>query len=109
VWIVERVAVLNDEVAGRPVLVVHDEGQPAARLFLRAVGDRTLHFSRIGATGRATDRETGSVWDLVSGRAVEGPLADALLEPVATTPAYWFAWAAFFPASEIRPLRYAAG
>lgn len=46
------------------------------------------------------DLETESVWT-VEGLAIEGPLAGAQLERVRQVIAYWFAWAAFHPDTEI--------
>ena len=46
------------------------------------------------------DRATGSMWD-VTGRAVAGPLKGAALKPVVHDRTFWFAWAAFFPATRV--------
>ncbi|MFB6240203.1 MAG: DUF3179 domain-containing (seleno)protein, partial [Gemmatimonadota bacterium] len=47
------------------------------------------------------DRGTGSTWTL-DGRAVDGPLEGARLEPVREAyVAFWFAWALFQPETEI--------
>jgi Protein of unknown function (DUF3179) len=47
------------------------------------------------------DADTGSQWDAFDGRAVSGQLAGASLEEVPSSLAYWFAWRAFLPQSEI--------
>lgn len=47
-----------------------------------------------------TDTETGSTWNLF-GKAVSGELMGSQLEPATAYIAYWFAWAAFYPQSEI--------
>ena len=54
------------------------------------------------ATGRAdfTDRETGSRWT-VAGLAVEGPLKGTRLAALPHQDAFWFAWAAFQPDTEL--------
>ena len=52
---------------------------------------REPHHQRVRA-----DAETGSRWD-ITGRAVEGPLEGATLEPVNHGDHFWFAWAAFVP------------
>jgi len=46
-----------------------------------------------------TDNE-GTRWDIF-GRAVSGPRAGTELKPVRSYIAYWFAWGAFFPGTEI--------
>ena len=47
-----------------------------------------------------TDLETGSTWS-VSGRALQGPLAGSSMPAVAHTDPFWFAWAAFYPDTEL--------
>jgi hypothetical protein len=42
----------------------------------------------------------GSRWDVL-GRAVEGPRAGSELKAVKGYTAYWVAWGAFFPGTEI--------
>jgi hypothetical protein len=74
----------------------------------RAVG-ATAAFSRV-AEGRALtfeatadgfrDRETRSTWTFL-GRAVKGPLTGRRLTPIPHVDAFWFAWAAFKPATSI--------
>ncbi|MGA8210093.1 MAG: DUF3179 domain-containing protein [Nocardioidaceae bacterium] len=49
---------------------------------------------------RVEDAETGSSWNVL-GRAVSGPLAGARLQPVTFLDTFWFAWAAFHPATEL--------
>ena len=55
---------------------------------------------REGEDAPITDTQTGSSWD-VTGRAVEGPLAGTVLEPVVHGDHFWFAWAAFVPHTSI--------
>jgi hypothetical protein len=98
----ERSAV-NDDVGGRPVLVLFDGPAQMAVAFDRQVEGRPLGFE-IGEGGvfpfRLRDRDTGTVWDL-TGAAVSGPLAGARLAQVATYSAMWFAWASFNPGTEL--------
>ncbi|MEE8486541.1 MAG: DUF3179 domain-containing protein [Gemmatimonadota bacterium] len=70
-------------------------GQTAA--FLRIVDGQTLTFEATG-DGFYTDHETGTTWDL-AGRATNGPLAGARLEPIPHGNHFWFAWTAFRPQS----------
>ncbi|MBI2016492.1 MAG: DUF3179 domain-containing protein [Candidatus Rokubacteria bacterium] len=46
------------------------------------------------------DRETGTAWNLL-GHALRGPLAGARLRALPHVDAFWFAWAAFHPATTI--------
>lgn len=59
---------------------------------------RHLHFVR--SSDGFTDVETGSTWDLL-GQASGGPLAGQALTPVAHDDTFWFAWAAFLPATRV--------
>ena len=47
------------------------------------------------------DVETGSKWNIL-GQAVEGPLEGTQLTHVVHANHFWFAWAAFFPFTEVR-------
>ena len=90
-------AAVNDEVAGRAVLVVFDRAAQMAVAFDREVAGQRLSFDVLEATGfpfRVRDRETGTAWDL-TGAAAAGPLQGRRLDQVATYSAMWFAWAAF--------------
>ena len=50
--------------------------------------------------GRIVDVETGSTWS-VTGEALDGPLAGETLTAVPHTDPFWFAWAAFYPETEV--------
>ncbi|MGQ0752131.1 MAG: DUF3179 domain-containing protein [Betaproteobacteria bacterium] len=105
--------VINDEVAGAPIVILSEEGVlsaldaevirdsrriPAAAAYSRRLGDRTLSFERKQA--RTVDRETGSEWDIF-GQATAGPLKGTRLRPVDSGVHFAFAWLAFHPRSEI--------
>jgi hypothetical protein len=107
--------VVNDEIAGRPVVVFWAPGTASALdagsiadgrdvgssgVFLRRLDGRTLDFEW-SEDGRFVDRGTGTSWDL-TGRAVEGPLAGRRLEPIPHGDYFWFAWAAFRPDTDVR-------
>ena len=64
--------------AGVPIAVVLDpELEDRWTVFSRSVGDQVLTLYREG--DRIIDRETGTVWDVVTGRALEGPLQGEIL------------------------------
>ncbi len=90
---------VNDVVNGRPLVVFWEDASDGAVAFDAIVDGMQLTFS--GASGIFKDLETSSTWDL-SGRAVAGDLVGAQLEPVAEAyVAFWFAWKAFHPESEV--------
>lgn len=82
-----------------PVVAFWSTPAQSARIFRARADGRTLTFEVVG--GRRRDKETGSVWNF-NGRAVSGPLEDARLEPHPEAyHAFWFAWAAFQPDTEL--------
>ena len=105
--------VLHDALGGEALVIFY---RPGARSALddaridrsRAVGATAVFSRRVGGrvlTFEATadgfsDRETGSVWNLL-GHALRGPLAGRRLRPVQHVDAFWFAWAAFHPATGV--------
>lgn len=69
----------NDVIAGVPIAVVLDPlARDRWRVFHRVVEERTLTLAV--SEGRLMDAETGTTWDPVSGRALEGPLLGEILD-----------------------------
>lgn len=96
---------MNVEVDGIPIVVVWDRDGQSGIAFSRVpmdVGDGprdSLTFTV--EDGKILDVETGSTWSL-SGRAVDGPLSGSYLEiHAASMIAFWFAWSAFHPSTEV--------
>ncbi len=71
----------------------------ATAVFDRRVDDRVLTFEAAG-DGRYRDRESDTVW-LLSGRAVDGPLAGRRLTAIPHGNHFWFAWAVFHPDTKL--------
>ncbi len=69
----------------------------ASAVFSPRLDGRQLTFV---AASDFVDSETGSRWDLL-GRAVSGPLAGRRLDPIVHGDDFWFAWAAFKPATRV--------
>lgn len=96
-------AAINDDVAGRNVLVVYDKAGRMALSYDRIVGHDVLTFSVVneGTPFTLEDAETGTIWS-IEGRGLSGPLAGRQLSRIRTAyNAYWFAWAAFWPNTEV--------
>ena len=82
-----------------PVVAFWNTQARSARIFRARAGGRTLTFEV--ADGRRRDTATGSTWNF-NGRAVSGPLEGERLEPHPDAyHAFWFAWAAFQPETDI--------
>ena len=80
----------------------------ATGVFDPNVDGQALTFSRMpGAASSAgpgafTDDQTGSTWSIL-GRALDGPLAGAQLQPIEHIDTFWFAAAAYDPEIELHP------
>lgn len=95
---------INDVVNGLSVLVVFDGPSALAIPFDRTREDEeVLTFLLVEGAGfpfSLRDQETGSQWNL-NGVAVSGPLEGERLRKIPAFTAFWFAWAAFNPGTEI--------
>jgi hypothetical protein len=106
-------AVVEEEVGGRPVVVLWEQGAVSALdapviadsqavgavgAFLPRVDGRRLTLE--ARADGVFDLETGTRWNVL-GRAVDGPLTGTELEPLVATDSYWFDWAAFFPSTRV--------
>jgi hypothetical protein len=95
----ELVSVANSEIDNTPIVLFWNAAAQTAKAYLSELGGQELHF--FVEDGLRRDEETGSVWNL-SGQAVGGPLDGQELTPISDTiTAYWFAWAAFHPDTDV--------
>ena len=96
------VEIINDTIDGVPILVIGSSDSKFGVVFERTLADGTL-LTFSGPTeplpSVATDNE-GNSWDLF-GKALTGPRAGERLPLTDSHIAYWFAWGAFHPSSEI--------
>lgn len=110
----EEAGVVQDSFGGVELAIFHKAGLASAldssvisqgrdigavSVYDRQVGDQLLTFSP-NDDGTFSDAETGSTWDIL-GEAFDGPLAGEMLTPILHFDHFWFAWAAFFPATEL--------
>ncbi|MEM7350491.1 MAG: DUF3179 domain-containing (seleno)protein, partial [Acidobacteriota bacterium] len=73
----------------------------------RRVDDRQLNFELTGDQLR--DGETGTTWDAISGRAIDGPLAGQQLRELISTYSLWFAWEKYRPDTSVHGEAQPAG
>ena len=105
--------VINDTVAGKPVVIFSRHGSlsaldasqiknsrtlPSATAWHRELDGQVLDFVARG--GEFVDTQTGSSWSIL-GRASSGPLAGKKFWPTAGGVHFAFAWLAFNPKSTI--------
>jgi hypothetical protein len=88
--------IVNDELAGRPVLVSYCPLCASGVVYDRRVGGRVLSFSNTSALYQSdlvmVDRETGSYWWQVPGRAIAGELSGMVLTPLVAETTTWERW-----------------
>lgn len=111
--LLEQRRVVMDVVGGQPIVVFYAPGTTsaldgatiatsrdvgAAAVYRPTVGRRPLTFT--WHDNAIEDSQTGSRWSVL-GRATDGPLAGQQIEPVVHDTPFWFAWAAFRPATRI--------
>jgi hypothetical protein len=94
--------VINDEIDGEPALIVFDAPQSLGVAYSRRLQDgQTLTFSQQNGT-TLIDKETGSTWSGVDGRATEGKLKGTQLTPLKSSLMFWFAWKDWYPGAGLR-------
>ena len=103
--------VINDFFAGQDLLVTFEPSSETGAVFSRLIEGGTLHFRHLARDASAdapllmTDDETGSVWQALTGLAIDGPLAGTSLTRQPSHYSFWFAWSDFHPDTEL----YAGG
>ncbi|MFQ5794333.1 MAG: DUF3179 domain-containing protein [Candidatus Bipolaricaulia bacterium] len=93
-----RLKLVNDELGGEPILLVVDSDSGVKRVFKREFDGTALEFTL--KDGALIDLGTNSVWNF-TGQAVSGELSGVQLEEIISDPGFWFAWAAFFPETDL--------
>ncbi|MEE9278216.1 MAG: DUF3179 domain-containing protein [Dehalococcoidia bacterium] len=96
-------SVINDNVAGRPLLTVFAPDGVTGLIYDRHVNGRLLTFDEVGTDAplEMTDRETGSRWNRLTGEALSGPLQGAVLNRIPATNSFWFGWRDFYPNTSV--------
>lgn len=92
-----RAGVINDMLGDRPIVLWATGVRFHA--YIRQAAGQTLTFWDEGET--LVDIETGSTWDAARGLATAGPLKGMALQPVPGLTSYDWAWADFYPDSEV--------
>jgi uncharacterized protein DUF3179 len=97
----DRVRVLNEDLGGQPILVVHQPRSETTTAFVARANGMRLTFDEANAAAtELTDRETRSRWDAY-GACTSGTLKGTQLEMLIMEPEYWFAWSEFHPNTTI--------
>ncbi len=97
--------IVNDELAGLPVVITYCPLCGSGVVYDRRLGDETLSFSNTSALFEndmvMVDRETGSYWWQVAGDAIVGPLTDQRLTLLASQTTTFARWLEQHPDSQM--------
>jgi hypothetical protein len=99
--VLRTVRVVNESVAGTPILVVHQPSSDTTTAFEARLQERTLRFRAAdGDANKLVDRETNSTWNAY-GLCMSGRLKGVQLKAVILVPEFWFAWSEFHPQTRV--------
>ena len=90
---------------GRPIVVIWNPGSRTAAVYESRVNGEDLDFY-VAGQGRILklrDKQTGTVWNGLTGAAEKGELRDQQLEPVQYMVNFWWAWTAYNPHTRVEP------
>jgi hypothetical protein len=97
---------VQDEIAGVPVLIIVGPDQASMRVFQVNLSGEAMTFvpldngSQAGTNGLMKDAATESVWDF-KGCAIQGKLAGHCLKPLDANKDYWFDWMNHHPTTSV--------
>lgn len=92
--------VLNDVLETQPIIVFLSEDFATVRVLDRSVDGKTFTFA-LAKGDRLQDNETGSLWDPMTGEAIEGSMKGKRMNAFVSTYSLWFAWKKYRPDTEL--------
>jgi Protein of unknown function (DUF3179) len=92
----KKMHVINDEVAGKPIIMALEVDSVSFHTWSRIVGQDTLQFLFNDNARNLMDKATHSVWDW-SGKCIEGNFAGKQLTTVQSYQEFWHSWRTFHP------------
>lgn len=102
-----RTRVVNDTIASRPVLIVHQPASDTTTAFVAEAGGNRLHFRAADSKAdKLIDLETHSTWNAY-GVCLAGRMKGTRLKPLILEPEFWFAWSEFHPKTLVYSARSA--
>lgn len=97
--------IVNETIAGKPILVTYCPLCGTAMIFDRKVGDKVRTFGVSGLLYQSDvlmyDREDESLWSQLKMEAVSGPLSGTKLEWLPSEHLKWSAWKTKYPKGEV--------
>ncbi len=109
--VISEQRVINDTFRGEAVVVTFEPISETGAVFWSQLEGRsqddaqslTFNSLRDASDGimLMQDQQTGSTWQAVTGRAIDGPLAGMALQRLPSHYSFWFAWSDFHPDTEL--------
>ena len=97
--------IINDTVGELDILLTFGPPSELGMMFNRQLDGRSLTFKSVAklqnGIAMMKDLETGSIWEAMSGLAINGPLADTELERLTSEYSFWFSWSQAHPTTEV--------
>ncbi|MBE9525226.1 MAG: DUF3179 domain-containing protein, partial [Chloroflexi bacterium] len=98
---VKTEGIINDQIATTPIVLLYDSTLQSSVAYRSALKDKFLRFEKTNQIGLIRDRETGSLWEIRTGKAIQGPLSGTVLTRINAPLVFWFAWANHYPNTEV--------
>jgi hypothetical protein len=96
-----ELSVLNEQLSGESIVVAGSSADNFVVSYKSILNGDVLTFKPvIGELPIIMQDDIGNKWDIF-GHAVSGPFTGQNLTPVVSFNAYWFAWAAFYPSTQL--------
>jgi hypothetical protein len=89
--------VIEDELAGSPLVVAFDTDSTRTFAYNRNVDDKPISFKPNLKNGSLVDKETGSLWDPWTGKSTAGDHKGKQLKPVYGLITFIKSWKQFYP------------
>jgi hypothetical protein len=99
--LLREIDIVNDELSGLPIVLIYDEELLTVFVYERIIKDTERTFVLESTPGLMRDQEPGSLWDVQTGLATEGPLAGTRLIRLSAPLVFWFAWSDIYPDTEV--------
>ena len=101
VTVLRQARVINQDLGGQPVLVVHQPQSDTTTAFIARAKGRPLKFVAANAeASELIDNQSKSRWTAY-GECISGAWKGTQLKSLILEPEYWFAWSEFHPGTEI--------
>ncbi len=98
---IKKQGAVNFFLGSNPLLAVHDVKLDVIRVFNRHVWDKPSLF--VLQYGKLVDIATKTIWDVATGKAIEGNMKDASMQQYFGIYSMWFNWFNLNPETQLIP------